>query len=184
MLLAPAFPPPSMTDPDDIGWAMCTAAAYWRQGRYDESLVEIALAAEAAKGLGLNDRHRELTSALESLQAYVTKWNRGEDADPKSIPVSAEYPSIEVLETMISMEELSMQAHAAEKEQPPVLSTLPSGIFGQGARPVKRLRYKPPATPLILDFEGSILQRQPTVVHESADDEAPQTKPSDRPRSR
>jgi hypothetical protein len=91
-----------------------------------------------------------------------------------------------VLETMIAMEELSLQAHAQETEQAPVLTTLPSGIFGQGARPVKRIRYthQKPASPLVLDFEGSILQQQPTVVKEGGEEEAPQTKPSDRPRSR
>lgn len=182
MLLAPAFPPPSTTDPDDVGWPMCTAAAYWRQGRYDESLVEIALAAEAAKSLGLAERHAELTGALETLQAYVASWNRGEDADPRSVPVSAEYPSIEVLEAYVALEELSMQAHAAETDAAPVASTLPSGLFGSGARPVKRLRYSPPkpAEPLVLDFEGSILQRAPA----ESDDEAPLTQQSERPRRR
>ncbi|MGZ3423363.1 MAG: hypothetical protein ACXWUG_05315 [Polyangiales bacterium] len=183
MILVPEFPPPSTTDPDDVGWPMCTAAAYWRQGRYDESLDEIVFAAAAAKELGLPERCAELVAAAERLREYVEHWRRGEDeADPKSVPVSAEYPSIEVLEAFISMDELSMQAHAGETPTPAVASTLPSGIFGMGARTPKRARFVPakPATPLVLDFEGSILRPAPS----EPDEEAPLTQSSDRPPKR
>ena len=182
MISAPAFPPPSPSDPDEVGWPMCTAAAYWRQGRYEESIEEVEHAAEAARALSLAERAGELANACGTLRAYVKRWEEGHaDADPKSVPISEDYPSIEVLEAFVAMEELrSNQAHANESPAAPVASTLPSGIFGHGARPLPKLRRifpKPEiAAPLILDFGGSILARTPN------DDEAPLTKPSDRPK--
>ncbi len=165
---------------------MCTAAAYWRQGRYEESIAEVELAANAARELKLEDRASELTSAAATLRAYVKRWEEGHaDADPKSVPISEEYPSIEVLEAFVAMEELrGNQAHGDEPPSPAVATTLPSGIFGEGARALPKLRRifpKPQidAPPLRLDFNGSILGRAPTVVDS---DEAPLTKRSDRPR--
>jgi hypothetical protein len=183
MISAPAFPPPDPSDPDEVGWPMCTAAAYWRQGRYDESIEEVGRAADAARELALTDRAAELTSAEATLRAYVKRWEQGHaDADPKSVPISEEYPSIEVLEAFVAMEEKrSSQAHAEETPSPAVASTLPSGIFGSGARPLPKLRRVFPKpelkSPLVLNFEGSILGPSP-----SESDEAPLTKRSDRPR--
>lgn len=189
MISAPAFPPPDPSDPDEVGWPMCTAAAYWRQGRYEESIAEVELAADAARELKLDDRASELTSAAATLRAYVKRWEEGHaDADPKSVPISEEYPSIEVLEAFVSMEELrGNQAHSDETPSPPVATTLPSGIFGNGARPLplpklRRIFPKPQlASPLTLDFDGSILAPKPTTT---GDDEPPLTKASDRPRSK
>jgi len=184
MISAPAFPPPDPSDPDEVGWPMCTAAAYWRQGRYEESIEEVERAAGAARELNLIARADELTSAGGTLRTYVKRWEDGHaDADPKSVPISEEYPSIEVLEAFVAMEELrSNQAHADEPDSAPVASTLPSGIFGSGARPLPKLRRIFPRpeikAPLILDFNGSIVATVPK------DDEAPETKPSDRPRSK
>jgi hypothetical protein len=184
MISAPAFPPPNPSDPDEVGWPMCAAAAYWRQGRYEESIEEVERAATAARELNQTERADELTNASATLRMYVKRWEDGHaDADPKSVPISEEYPSIEVLEAFVALEELrSNQAHADEAPSQPVASTLPSGIFGSGARPLPKLRRIFPRpeikSPLILDFDGSILAGTPA----GESDEAPLTRRSDRPR--
>jgi hypothetical protein len=184
MISAPAFPPPDPSDPDEVGWPMCTAAAYWRQGRYEESIEEVERAAVAARELKLGERADALTGASATLRAYVKRWEEGHaDADPKSVPISEEYPSIEVLEAFVAMEELrSNQAHTDETAGPPLAATLPSGIFGSGARALPKLRRIFPRpevkSPLVLDFDGSILAGKPV----SDDDEPPLTRRSDRPK--
>jgi hypothetical protein len=180
MISAPAFPPPDPSDPDEVGWPMCTAAAYWRQGRYAESIEEVERAASVARELTLGARAGELQRASATLRAYVKRWEEGHaDADPKSVPISEDYPSIEVLEAFVAMEELrSNQAHAEEPPSQPVLATLPSGLHGSGARPQLRRIFPRPQleSPLVLDFDGSILAQSPS------DEAPPLTKPSDRPR--
>src|SRR6185295_8963174 len=100
MIVVPEFPPPSMTDPDDVGWPMCAAAAFWRQSRYDESLAQIDRAAAAAAELGLEERRIELAEAQKALAAFVQRWREGvPEADPTSVPISQDYPAIEVIET-------------------------------------------------------------------------------------
>ncbi len=153
----PAFPPPEPADPDEVGWPMCTAAAYWRQGRYAEAIKEVEVAARAAGELGLVARRNELAMAGATLAMYV----QSEDAEPSSVVVSHEYPSLEV------MEELLKETTAAPEEKElasmPIATTLPSGIFGAGARNPKMRRLFPkPEQPLQLDFEGSFLRKKPT----------------------
>jgi hypothetical protein len=156
MIAIPEFPPPNREDPDEVGWPMCTAAAYWRQGRYDEAIREVESAAKAARERELIARANELATAAATLLMYV----QSEDADPRSVPVSREYPTLELMaaiEAEIAREEL-------EPPSPAIPTTLPSGIFGAGARPSKlrRLFPKPVLTsPLVLDFNGSFLGRAP-----------------------
>lgn len=153
MISIPEFPSPDPSDPDEVGWPMCTAAAYWRQGRYEEAIKEVEVAANAAGELGLVARRNVLAMAGATLQMYV----QSADAEPSSIVVSHEYPSIEV------MEEIAREALDEPIEpMPPVAMTLPSGIFGAGARNPKMRRLFPkPEQPLQLDFESSFLRNKP-----------------------
>lgn len=198
MISAPAFPPPDPADPDEVGWPLCTAAAMWRQGRYDESIKHVEAAAAAAFSLQHRTRAEELAMAAAILHGYVQRWQQGSlDADPLSVPVSAEYPSLEMLESVASFEGMSIDeivnppqpeaAPAPERIVPNVPHTLPSGIFGEGALPtpkrklpeLKKLFARPAPLPkLVLDFEGSILGTAPATPN---DDSAPDTMPSDRP---
>lgn len=138
---------------------MCTAAAYWRQGRYEESIAEVELAAKTARELSLHARANELATAGATLLLYV----QSEDADPMSVPVSEEYPSIEVLEAIVKMDELR-EAQEEDNPSKPIAMTLPSGLHGEGARKPKLRRLFPKSqldSPLRLDFDGSILARKP-----------------------
>lgn len=169
MIANPEFPPPNPDDPDEVGWPMCTAAAYWRQGRFEEAIAEVEAAATAARGCSLVARANDLATAAATLLMYV----RSEDAVPESIAISAEYPTIEVLEALVASEE-------AESPSPAIPMTLPSGIFGKGARipKLRRLFPKPTVTtPLVLDFDASFLGRP---AARDADD-PPLTRRSDRP---
>ncbi|MBI2390455.1 MAG: hypothetical protein HYV09_12775 [Deltaproteobacteria bacterium] len=196
MISAPAFPPPNPADPDEIGWPLCTAAAMWRQGRYDESIKHVESAAAAAYTLQHRARGEELAMAAAVLHGYVQRWQQGAlDADPLSVPVSADYPSLEMLESVASGEGLTIEDIVNPPEPPAtperivtnVPHTLPSGIFGEGALPtpkrklpeLKKIFARPAPLPrLVLDFEGSIIAHKP----EQRDDDAPpDTMPSDRP---
>lgn len=163
----PVFPPPRMDDPDAVGWPMCTAAAMWRQGRFQESLDLIAEATAAAFQAANRARVAELRSAHETLSKYVERWQNGDrDADPQSVPLSIEYPSIEVIEEYVAEEWLHETTNEGERfVAPAIAQTLPSGIFGEGARPLPKLSklYAKRAArePLVLDFEGSILAKKP-----------------------
>ena len=174
MISIPEFPPPNPDDPDEVGWPMCTAAAYWRQGRYEEAIAEVEVAAGAARERTLHARSNELAMAAATLLMYV----HSEDAVPASVAISAEYPSIELMEALLASESSEEQ----EAPSPAIPMTLPSGIFGNGARvpKLRRLFPKPAASsPLILDFNGSILRAAPREL--TRDDEAPLTRKSDRP---
>jgi hypothetical protein len=153
MVTVPAFPPPDPSDPDAVGWPMCTAAAYWRQGRYEEAIKEVENAASAAGALGMILRGNELAMAGAMLQMYM----QSADAEPASIAISREYPTLEVMEEIVRTEQPDV-----EQPSKPVLMTLPSGLHGEGARAprMKRLFPKPEA-PLVLDFDGSILKPKP-----------------------
>lgn len=153
MVTVPAFPPPNPSDPDAVGWPMCTAAAFWRQGRFEESIKQVESAASAAGALGMVTRGNELAMAGAMLLMYM----QSEDAEPASIVISREYPTLEVMEEIVKSE-VSIEEPATA----PVLMTLPSGLHGEGARAprMKRLFPKPEA-PLVLDFDGSILKPKP-----------------------
>lgn len=199
MLSAPAFPPPNPADPDEVGWPLCTAAAMWRSGRYAEALTHVETAAAAALSMGERTRGEELAMAAAVLSGYVRRWEDGQaDADPMSVPVSAEYPSIELLESVALEEGTTLEqlvqpsVPAAQILHAKIPTTLPSGIFGMGAteqpkRPLPPLRkvFERPAinAPLRLDFEGSILGPKPTApkVVETNDEQGPSTVRSDRP---
>jgi len=200
MLSAPAFPPPNPSDPDEVGWPLCAAAAMWRSGQYAEAITHVETAAAAAMTVGERTRGGELAMAAVVLAGYVRRWEEGQaDADPMSVPVSAEYPSIEVLESVASEQGLSLEELVKPSEEvtqilaPNVPTTLPSGIFGMGASdmpkrqlpPLRRLFERPISpTPLRLDFDGSILGPKPPapkLVERNEDEDAPTTVRSDRP---
>lgn len=168
MIAIPEFPPPNPEDPDEVGWPMCTAAAYWRQGRYAESIAEVENAAAAARVLTMTTRANELAMAAATLAMYV----HSEDADPKSVPVSMQYPSLDVMAAIEAEEQ-------REAPSPAIPTTLPSGIFGAGAREprMRRLFPKPVVDkPLVLDFHGSFLGPRPRP-----EDDPPLTRRSDPP---
>jgi hypothetical protein len=172
MIAIPEFPPPDPEDPDDVGWPMCTAAAFWRQGRYEESIAQVEIASKAARALSMTNRANDLATAAATLMMYV----QHEDADPRSVPLSSDYPSLEIMKE-IEEEEARQQ----EAPPPPVIPmTLPSGIFGAGARQPKMRRLFPKPViaekPLVLDFDGSFLGRKPRP-----DDDPPLTRRSDPP---
>lgn len=195
---APAFPPPDPSDPDQVGWPLCTAAALWRAGRFAEALPHVEIAAAAALSAGERMRGEELAMAAAVLAGYVRRWQDGQaDADPMSIPVSADYPSMELLESVAEQEGTTLDELVKPSPEvvhilePKVLGTLPSGIFGVGAAeqpkrvlpPLKRLFERPAQAPLILDFEGSILGPAPKLG-EKVEEEGPSTVRSDRPPKR
>lgn len=96
------FPPPHPSDPEPVGWALCTAAALWKAGRYGDSVAWIQKAASNAAALAgdaadSNVRVVELTIAATELGHYVRKWEHGDDdADPASIPVSTDFQEIDL----------------------------------------------------------------------------------------
>ncbi|MBL8719550.1 MAG: hypothetical protein JNL79_26410 [Myxococcales bacterium] len=96
------FPPPHPSDPEPVGWALCTAAALWKAKRYGDSVAWIQKAAANAAslhgdGADSNVRVVELTIAATELAHYVRKWEHGDDdADPSSIPVSTDFQEIDL----------------------------------------------------------------------------------------
>lgn len=96
------FPPPHPSDPEPVGWALCTAAALWKAKRYGDAVGWIQKAAANAAslhgdGADSNVRVVELTIAATELAHYVRKWEHGDDdADPSSIPVSTEFQEIDL----------------------------------------------------------------------------------------
>ena len=96
------FPPPHPSDPEPVGWALCTAAALWKAGRYSDAVGWIEKAATNAttiRGAEARSDPRvvEFTIAATELAHYVKKWAAGDDdADPASIPVSTEFQQIDL----------------------------------------------------------------------------------------
>lgn len=92
----PAFPPPDSADTDDTKWALTTAAALWKTGRYRDALPWIQRAATAAARAHDGDptsnvRVVELTVAAAELASFVGAWSAGDSSvDPSSIPISIE----------------------------------------------------------------------------------------------
>jgi hypothetical protein len=96
----PAFPSLAENDPDDVVWALTTAAALFRQQRWQEAIRWIERASAAARG----DRAEELARAARALGEVVEGWSSGRGAvDPASIsiPISIEEEpsSIEIAST-------------------------------------------------------------------------------------
>lgn len=188
MISAPAFPPPNPSDPDEVGWPLCTAAAMWRSGRYAEAISHVETAAGAALSLGAQARFHELAMAAEVLGGYVRRWQEGQsEADPMSVPVSADYPSIEILETVALEEGTTLEQIVQPVQLLNAPFTLPAGAGDAPRRvlpPLRRAFARPPAAaPLILDFDGSILGPKPEdpLMSTSDSDEGPSTVRSDRP---
>lgn len=191
MISAPAFPPPDPADPDEVGWPLCTAAAMWRSGRYRDAIGHVETAASAAFALGDRARCQALAAAAEQLSDFVQRWESGMDADPLSVPVSAEYPSIELLESVAeeagtTLAELARPILTAGYDAPPPSAlTLPAGVGDAPKRklpPLRRVLPGPAPAPLRLDFEGSILGPKPVAPKlVELDDEPPTTVRSDRP---
>ena len=126
--------------------------------------------------------------AAAVLGGYVRSWEAGQsDADPMSVPVSAEYPSIEILETVAQEEGTTLEQLIAPVQIVNAPFTLPAGSGDAPRRVLPPLRRvfgrAAPAKPLVLDFDGSILGPKPEapVVTTSDSDEGPSTVRSDRP---
>lgn len=117
------FPPPHPSDPEPVGWALCTAAALWKAGRYGDSVAWIQKAASNAAALAgdaadSNVRVVELTIAATELGHYVRKWEHGDDdADPASIPVSTDF------------QEIDLEIESVERPPQPTVG-LPRGMPG------------------------------------------------------
>ncbi len=93
----PSFPPPDSADDDDTRWALTTAAALWKNGRYRDALPWLQRAAAAAgRASGdadpkSNVRVVQLTVAAAELAGFVEAWSAGTSSvGPSSIPISIE----------------------------------------------------------------------------------------------
>ncbi|MGZ3422731.1 MAG: tetratricopeptide repeat protein [Polyangiales bacterium] len=91
----PSFPGPHASDSDDVSWALCTAAALWKLGKYDDAVNWVQRAAKEAAGAeshpDSNVRVVQLTIAATELGQYVKDWHKGQDADPKSVAISIDF---------------------------------------------------------------------------------------------
>lgn len=74
---------------------MCTAAALWKLGKFDEAVGWVQKAAQEAAGSesqpSSNVRVVRLTIAAAELAHYVREWQQGEEADPKSVAISLDF---------------------------------------------------------------------------------------------
>ena len=68
----PAFPSPDDTDPEDVGWALTTGAALWKQGERYDAIVWLKRAVDAAEQAGAATRADELNRAATELLASLS----------------------------------------------------------------------------------------------------------------
>ncbi len=81
---APEFPPALADDHDDVAWALQTGAVQWNRGGYEDALVWLRRAVDAALQNGAYDRASELTRVTELLEDFAE--DHGEDAPPAGLP--------------------------------------------------------------------------------------------------
>ncbi|HVJ17743.1 MAG TPA: hypothetical protein VM686_20115, partial [Polyangiaceae bacterium] len=84
---APEFPPALAEDHDDVAWALQTGGVQWNRGGYEDALVWLRRAVDAALQNGAYDRASELTRVTDMLEDFVDDRppQRGEEAPPTDI---------------------------------------------------------------------------------------------------
>ena len=79
---APEFPPALAEDHDDVAWALQTGVVQWNRGGFEDALVWLRRAVDAALQNGAYDRASELTRLTDVLEDFVEDRapQRGEEA--------------------------------------------------------------------------------------------------------
>jgi CRP-like cAMP-binding protein len=75
---APEFPPALADDHDDVAWALQTGVVQWNRGGYEDALVWLRRAVDAALQNGAYHRASELTRVTDALEEFV------EDVPPQA----------------------------------------------------------------------------------------------------
>ena len=99
-LALPPLPEAEPDDPEDVSWALSTAAAMWARGDHLEGLKWIRRAAEAASEMQADVRALQLANAAAELSAMLTQRSavaggQTEQAQPlPSITIATSTPSM------------------------------------------------------------------------------------------
>jgi hypothetical protein len=166
------IPPPLEDDDDDVAWALQTAAVQWQRGAFDEAVVWVRRAVDAAITSASPERTKELgrlaAFVAERAVAFMPRASAVEDED--------EFESVEEIDEIDEIDVMADSVDFAppEPRHPPAESRTSEGPVAFEPAPAKafpppRRSGQPPSPP---PRPRSIQPPPPTSADEAAKAEA------------